>query len=519
MPPTLAQLRYRHPEHRAKCDHWHLLDAIVAGGHKMTETAKRKLLTNPDGRPEAVIAERVKLATYTNKIGPILSRFNSQLFSKKPTFAGSKDPFWEDRFFSSGALLDDDDDARASFVSFLARSMLCGLTNGKAIAQVDTRLASGQSISRQDQKINGELEPYVVLHPRSALWDWQPGKDGFVFAKLHVFRLKRDRWDQDPIPEHDFTIYQRNDNGIITASRYVVRKQPKEGEKIKPEMLDLDNLSEDEVTIETIKLPNGQALENLPIFSVNGVFEFPILTLTLPDELCIADQLFEPQKAYFTQTAALEYALYTNNYSMPVINGVDEDDDDPFQGKKFGDGYYLALKTGQTISAFERGGSTIATAISYRNEIKRDIYDQLQQVAMSAADGVAIIARSGESKREDRRPEQLLLERYGQMVKEYAIQILRVASIAHAELEQWKIEGFDDFMGEGVLEEIADLQGLSVIPMPSPTFKREAAKHLARRAGKRFAFPDQQIKQVIDELDAADGSDFEPQPPIENPSV
>ncbi|MFM6725526.1 MAG: hypothetical protein ACKPJF_13955 [Dolichospermum sp.] len=80
----------------------------------MTDTMKRKLLPNPDGRPEGVINERLKLATYFNKLSPILSIFNSELFKNPAIPTGSAVPFWSDEFFKIGAILDGEDDGRAS---------------------------------------------------------------------------------------------------------------------------------------------------------------------------------------------------------------------------------------------------------------------------------------------------------------------------------------------------------------------------------------------------------------------
>ncbi|MBW4660928.1 MAG: hypothetical protein KME15_19815 [Drouetiella hepatica Uher 2000/2452] len=509
----LESLRHRHPEHRAQCDRWALLEAMVAGGAAMTDAMKRKILPNPDGRPDAVVQERIKLATYTNKISPILTRFNSQLFSEPASFSGSKAPFWDDRFLPYGALLDGDDDARASFSTFLRESMFKCLVTGKAIAQIDTRIASGEALSLVDQDSTGELQPYVLLHPRSSLWDWESDAKGFCFAKLHRWVVKRDRWDMPPVGEHDFTIYQRTEEGAIVASRYSIRRRPKENEKPPVEPFDLDQLQEKDVDIIPMQMPNGQPLENVPIFNYRGVFEFPIVTLTVSPGLHIADQLFEPQKSFFAQTAALEYALYTNNFSIPVVSGVEDADDDPLKTQKIGEGYYLTLKPGQTISAFERPGRTITTAITYRGEIKRDIYDQLQQIALSAADGTAIMARSGASKREDRRPEQILLETYGQLIREYAVQILRVASIAHAEDVRWTVDGFDDFLGEGVLEEVTDMQQLQTVTIPSPTFKRETTKFLVRRVGKSYGLDAKAMTKAIEEIDQADAAAFEPPQP------
>jgi hypothetical protein len=490
--PTLEALKRRHPEHIQFCEYWELLTAVVEGGDSMSDNMKRKLLPNPDGRPEEVMRERVKLATYCNKISPILSRFNSELFKNPAVPIGSDDPFWSNEFFKHGALLEGDDDGRASFNTFLMNSMFTALTTGKAIAQIDTKSAVG-AVSLAQQKELGELNPYVILHPRTALWDWKSGREGFNFCKLHRFQLLQQTWDSAPIPQHTFTIFYCR-GGAVFACKYIVKKIPKDNKPVPPQSF-IDTVDDKEVTIETV-------IENAPIFNVRGKFEFPIVTLTLPKPLCMAAQLFDCQKSYSNQTAALEYALYTSNYSMPIITGVDDEDDDPLQNRKMGDGYYLTLKTGQSITSFERSGGNIQTAISYRSEIKRDIYDVLQQIAMSASDGAAIIARSGVSKAEDRRPEEILLERYGQCVKEFALQVLKPAAIAHGEIVDWKITGYDEFLGFSLTELLEDMALIDTANIPSPIFKKEVQKHFVKRAARSYDLDPQAVQLALAEIDA-----------------
>ena len=489
--PSIDSLKRRHPEHSQYCDYWELLTAVVEGGDSMTEQVKRRLLPNPDGRPEDIIKERIKLATYCNKIAPILSRFNSELFKNPAVPTGSDDPFWSQEFYEYGALLDGDDDGRSCFNSFLMNAMMSALTCGKAIAQIDTKSSNGAT-SLAEQKESGELNPYVILHPRSALWDWKTSREGFEFCKLHQFQLVQSSWDSNPIPEHIFTIYYRK-SGAIFTSKYIVRRVQKDNKPL-PLTPFIDCVEHKEMIIETV-------IEDSPIFNVRGKFEFPIVTLTLPKSLWMASQLFDCQKSYFVQTAALEYALYTNNYSMPVITGVDDSSDDPLQNRKMGEGYYLTLKTGQNITSFERSDTNIKTAIDYRSEIKRDIYDVLQQIAMSASDGAAIIARSGISKAEDRRPEEILLERYGQIVKEFILQILRPAAIARGEIVNWQITGYDEFLGFSLTELLQDMQLIESANIPSPTFKKEIQKHFIKRAARVYDLDPQAIEIALKEVE------------------
>ncbi|MFM6251056.1 MAG: hypothetical protein ACKPEQ_18240, partial [Dolichospermum sp.] len=92
-------------------------------------------------------------------------------------------------------------------------------------------------------------------------------------------------------------------DGAVFTSKYILRKTPRDNKPVPPQSF-IDTVDDKEITIETV-------IEDAPIFNVRGKFEFPIITLTLPKSLWMAAQLFDCQKSYFNQTAALEYALYT----------------------------------------------------------------------------------------------------------------------------------------------------------------------------------------------------------------
>jgi hypothetical protein len=335
------------------------------------------------------------------------------------------------------------------------------------------------------------------------LWDWENDNRGFNFTKIHQYRVVRDGWDSPPVPEHIFTIFFRDGDRVFT-SKYRVRK--KEITKAIAPYPFIDTISEREALIYV-------ELENQEIFNVGGVFQFPICTLTLPTSLFMGAQLFEAQTSYFRQTAAIDYSLYTGNYSMPIVVGVEDDDDDPLAGKQLGSGYYLTLRQGQDVRWLERGGGTVQTAIAYRSELKRDIYDVLQQIAMSAADGAAIIARSGQSKKEDRRPEEILLLKYGELVKEFQKNILDCASIARGEIVNWQTTGFDDFESEGLMEAIADYQGAIGAGIKSPTFIREVQKYFINACSRTMNLNPDKVKKAIDEINALADDELQPKPP------
>jgi len=507
--PTIEQLNYRHPEWTNKysgASYWQRLRAMVEGGAALTDEHKKILLANPDNRPEPVIKERIKLSTYTNKIAPILTRTLSELFEKQSAISGSSDPFWQDEFLEFGALIDSDDDARASFHTFLREAMYQAFVEGKAIAQVDTRASSGQSTNKALQQKMGEDRPYVVLLPRTALWDWESDQNGFVFTKIHRLRMVRVRWDQPTEPEHDFTIYQRLDDGAIVVSRYIVRKSIEYIKKNVNPSFDLTGLKPEDVVI-TAYDANGTIppIENQEVFNFKGKFEFPIITMKLSPALWIADQLYDLQKEAFNVKSGINYKLQTVNYSMKVLIGGDADEsENPIQGKKFGDGYYLWLPRDFTIADLAGDTNGIAIAMRYIKEsTDNDINNVMYQISLSAADGATALGRSGLSKKLDLRPQQLMLVTLGNYVKEFQLQILKVAAIARGEEVEWSIQGFDDYLGDGLESDITDNQGAIAANIPSPTFTEVVQTTFVDRYAKTYPIDQDVLETIKAEIKAA----------------
>jgi hypothetical protein len=467
---------------------------MLCGGSKLTPEIKSQLLCNPDGRPKAVHEQRVTVARYFNKMGPIAHRFLSQLFASQLQFEGGTNPFWKDKFFPEGSLLPEaDDDGRCSFNTLLRSATLQSFGQGKAIVQIDT--AQNTTSSRREQRHRREDEPYCLLLNRGDLWDWKTDRLGFKFAKVHRFTWERDTWSSMPVARHDFTIYQRQPDGAIAVYRYAIRREDKDGKAFeKGTPIDLireaDNLKPEVV--------NG--LEGRPIFSHKGEYKFPIVTMAMPSALHLADQLYDPQVEHFNQSAALGYGLLTGNYAMLQIKS-DDLKDFRDRNSRYGDGYFIHLQDDESAQWLERGGGTFNISKDYRGTIEEEINKAVQQIALAAAEATG--AASGETIRQARRPEEILLSLYGSMVREFAKQILDVASIAHAETPNWKVSGMDNFQNVDLTLTGQEYMGITQAGISSPTFKKETAKSFARAVAQQKAFEPDKIGQIIKEIDEA----------------
>jgi hypothetical protein len=271
--PTLKQLTKKHATYILECDRWTLLEKLVAGGKKVDLETKKSLLQNPDGRPPNIIEARAKLAPYVNILGSALQRVVAQLFQEPANFEGSKDDFWIDWLDSKAFVLDGDDDSKASFTLGLKKAAMAAFTNGKAIAEISTKY-SGEATNLKQQKELGELDPYVVILPQSAMWDWDVDASGFKYVKICRYRLEKKDWKDVDVPVYSFTIYERQQNKIV-VSQYEVRPKPElEQYKTNPASFKLtESTSDDDVVISTVEI-GGISYENVEIFNLNGKFDF-----------------------------------------------------------------------------------------------------------------------------------------------------------------------------------------------------------------------------------------------------
>jgi hypothetical protein len=492
MPPTIEQLAQRHPTHKRYAEHWHLLSALANGGSAVDGAVKQRLLINPDGADADVIGERAKLASYDPLIGSILMKLVSQLMKNHASYEGDNDEWWENSFLKLGALLTDDEglSRRDSFHALLSKAVFRSLVQGAMVGVVDTAGSSD--------------EPYSYLLNRWDLWDWQGNSEGLTYAKIHGYNEYRKAWDQPITCQHTFTIYQHTESGI-TASIYLVEYDEKYKRATTYGFNDLEHISERDATV-SIKQVNGQSIEDVPIFSLtDGTARFPVVVRVLEKPLQIADQLFDSIKSLFNSVAASEWALLQTNYAMLKFTGVDqphqEGNNNPANMVKHGNGYYLELSDGQDAAWLVRPGGDIKLSLDYQQTLKTKMLELINKIAESAANAYAMRVQSGESKKEQRRDLDILLEIYGESIRGFATGLLDVASIARGTNATWTVKGFSDYNSATFSESLEQYLELDKASIDSPTLKRESRKAIAAKAIQSLDLPDSLMSQVADELD------------------
>lgn len=485
--PTLKQLIYRHPTHKKWAKHWTTLSALAEGGCSVDKEIKARLLINPDGAETGIMSERLRLAPYDSIIGSIIMKLVSQLMRDESAYEGSSDAYWEE-FRAHGSLLNNEGiPRRESFHSFLAKAIYTALVQGAMIAQVDD--------------VGDAMKPYVILRNREDLWDWHGDKEGLVYAKLHSYRYTKLAWDATPVREHQFTIYQRDERGAIAASIYSLKhRNDKEGVETLPPfgIDDLETLSEANVIIEDVQV-------NVPIFSTSsGEFRFPVVIRAIEKPLQIADQLYDHMVSLFNHTAGGEWALIQTNYGVLKFTGVDkahqEGNNNPAKMVQQGNGYYMECEPGVDAEWLVRPGNDIQLTLAYQETLKAKMLELINKIAETASNAYAMRMQSGESKKEQRRDLDILLEVYGESIRGFAADVLNVASIARNEYIEWGVEGFTDYNTDGLSEYIQDYVNLDQSGIDSPTLKRESQKAIASKAIEKLNLQPSIMKEVSEEI-------------------
>lgn len=493
MSPTVQQLTSVHRTHKAKSQKWDLLTRIVES--EVTVEDKQTLLKHPDNRPESLKEKRAEVAHFSSLLGGLVIKLQSYIMSKKgvyePFIAGgttmSGDPLW-------GQFIENCTQEGDSFHKVLSTGLLQSLTTGLAFFQVDT-LPSPHARNKAEQREMGGDRPFVVLRNRSDIVDWhKQGSYGMI--KLHSIEYLRNSWLSPATPTHLYQVYQRYQDGRITSQKW--RILPPKGsaptESFTPGTDARVELDSPEQDIFHINTPSGK------------VFRLPLISMKIDPNLILGIQLLEIYSQYFTQMAAINYASLISLWRQLIFTNVtDESLIAKAIGEGAGDGFWWALPPGVEAKWLETDTAGLEFALRYAEVLKGEMYEQVAQIAASAAATYVGMKRSAESKEADQQNMNILLRVYGSVVRQTAKQVLDCAAIARGELIDSNVVGFDKYDGDRFLEDLEEFLSASPV-IKSPTFDREGRKILAAGAVDALGLPPALLKQISDEIDATSQS-------------
>ena len=492
----ISSLQRKHPKYIEDSSYWNLLLGITKGGKRAQKFAGQ-MLANPNGRSQDVIKEMIKVAPIVNKMGPLINRINSKVFSDKLSIQGTQNS-WFQSFRETGGR--HDEKRNLSFEQVIRIAASEALATGKSYLQVDT--ATSIEPENLAQQPDEELRPYLNLLDRASVWDWEAGEGGLTMAKIHSFRTERRDWMSPRQGVHEFLIYVQ-EGARVLVSKYEVRLRnyPK-GMEDRPFIERLTDKKAGEYIIRIATLASGTEIEQLPIFNLGGRFEFPIIELAIPEEFCLGDQLYGLQREHYNNRVGAQWRLQRSNFSMPYAKGGDSD---PFASKKMGDGFYLWLPD-EDIDFGEITVSSDGASLALQMEdvIEKDLYEFVQQLSYAAQQKAAALSRSEGSRGMDDEPENALLAEIGLPILKAVRQCLKAAAIAANDpfpSEQWEIKGLQNFRLKELGGYMPLFKDMALIPVPTASFQRRRLRDFLVKYAATFDLDSESLEQLIADVE------------------
>ena len=491
---------------------WEKCDLFYRGGFAL-EKRVADYMPKLVGEHPKRYAERIKSAAYLNYVGQIVDYFTSALFADELTV---REPPQEDGKPARGAVDDDyyasfakDADGRGTKLNDILKVVLTNALNKRrALLHLDMPASSGDAANLAQEEAMGLGRLYAFEVPLEQVIDWDyDDQGGFSYVVIHRKKTTKGApgkragtiveefkvWEKVEAhePEGERLGFDPDSNGdagsVVRWSLYRVEYRPEDcGSK--------QGFGKD-----------GPAPEfDVPLVD-EGTVSFkriPLLEFVVPDGLWVGNKLVPVAQEHYARRASLNAGENRSMVAIPYVALGPEmsavGDAMPSQAQqnpnrgvdpvsKFEAQGWLQIGAGDSIGFAEPEGKAYDLVDQQLTRLKDEMFRIVHQMAMSVSNNAKGVGRSGESKKEDRYAEGIVLGEYGRLLRNFAVLVHKTASDARGETDaDWQAYGLDDFTDEMREDMIAEAVALQPIAagIPSLTFKKRHAVQLARRLVK-----------------------------------
>jgi len=468
----IKTLRQTHPTYDA--ERWVELEALSKGG-RLFHSMIRHFLPANAVEPAEIYATRIKQAHYHSYTAAITNLYVGWLFAadftvKPHSKARAKAIDETDDFYG---LFQEDVGDETTFSAFTRERFREALTTGKSHYLI--QLPSDEGSPAADKK---EWEDRMLgratlknIHNCEVL-DWMCDERGqFEWVVLHDKDTVRKLWsgERDTVIEQ-WRIYDK-ENCTTFRIEYPVNRPPSDDTEIS------------DITA-----------------APHGFRRVPLMTLSMPEQLCIGEETRDPQIEHFRLDNALSWLIRRTCYAQPVFN-IEDGDTVPTMGTGYGIVLAKDDKFGWTsppMAPFD--------VLQKNVEAKRDeIFRVTHTMAQSVDNNAETVGRSAASKEIDAAATRIMLQAYGSYVSKTIEETYETISEARKEDDyEWSVEGFSGYDTATVASLISNAREARAIGIPSPSFHKEISIKIANAM---FAGEDQRLKEIIrGEIASADFS-------------
>ena len=480
---------------------------LYAGGKALDE-ARADFIRQRRAEPQETYLERVARAFFCGYLGEIVDSFVANLFLGEPSFAIAGQETLPDYYQAfardcTGNGTDLNAFHRARWSRALVQGCAWTWVELPEIA-AETREALGDDPTLQQLEDAGSRDAYLIPVSYHELRDWKNDSHGRLeWATVHQVRMQRTGpFSDERTQTHRWTILGREGFAVYTFD----------------EEYELGHVDADG---RTLWKPKGGAeafLTKEANLQAEGRHPFgavPLVGLSLPPALVVGQKIAGIQRGIIELDNAITWQQLMSLFAMPVVKSGKE------FGQMMGEGYFIQLEPEDSFDWSEPGGSAIQTSMDRREQLKEEMFRVAHQMAQAVKSSAQTAGRSGEAKRRDQTPTEIVLWHLASLARDYEQEILRMVGKSRQGPDvqyEWEINGFDEFDVDDLSDLLDDYLKADAAHVPSETLRKSRQRALADKLAPN-ADPEERRK-IHAEIEAADPEDAptddnepEPAPP------
>lgn len=487
--PTYKQLTATHPLYNAeRAREYH---ALTVGGHTLLDDVRlmKRVFPQHAHEPAWVYEERRRRAIYLPYAGEIVGDLVAQLGDDEATIR-SEPP--ADPFFATFEA--DCDRQRSSLTTYVQHAVRTALVQRVAWTLVDLPPAIEEATSLGEQERAGALRAYLVALDTNAVLDWEEDEEGkLTWALVRSIRATRTGPEDDRTKVVErFTVYDREG-----WRRY-------------------------EIEYPSNKPPAPKADVPLVAEAPHSFGEVPLVRLELPDGLWALDKVASAARAHFNLNSAIDWSQSRHLFPMMVAFlapevGASSEDPSKATGQTYGTGFINVFGKDDRLEFVAPSTDVYASAQERLKVLRDEIHRVTHAMALAVDNSAGAIARSGDSKAEDRTAKEVIVRELGRLGREFLRHVLELAQRGRGDAPTtWTVEGLEcDDEGSDTQQTINEAIGVSTLAIPSPTFQAVHLREVALDVLGDDATPEERekIREEIAAHFAAAGADPPNQPP------
>lgn len=490
------------------------IDDLYVGGYRIRAKAA-KYLDKSSNEHELTYGERCATSSFQGFFAQVVDQFVSEAFGQPLNVSRPLEPKEDaadaplenpayapppkDDFYAE---FERDADLRGHpFVDVEQSILRTALKHKRAIVQVDAPApAPGEEpMSLIDEERAG-LRLYAYELPIESLINWKLDNRGrFEWAVIRTSeRVQAGPLDPQGRCRVSFTVWTMED-GFARWERYALEYDERQP-------------------------PHDDTPIPLEAEGATKFKRVPLVRLELPDGLWVGNKIGPMQREHWQRRSKLVIAENRSLLAVPVVQlagplgqggaipselaqDAGRGDDPKKQFEKRG---YMALDANDKYGFMEPEGKGFELTDKQLEKLRETMLQVNHQMALSVSPTPGTSQRSGLSKQKDNESTAKVLRALGHYVRLHAVMVYEVLSEALGDDANWVAHGLDTYEDDDRSLILEEAVGMGSVAIPSPTFKKEYSRLLARKLLGPNAEP-HVLQQIDDEIKRGVGEEMEHQ--------